>query len=345
LLQLKNDLCYNNSLAETLMKVCVFSTQKYDEQAFTQWSDPAIKWTFLSQKLDLASAHAADGFEAICVFVNDTLDAPVLQLLKELGVRVIALRCAGFNNVDVPVASQLGFTVVRVPAYSPQAVAEHSVGLILCLDRKFHKAYNRTRDDNFDLNGLLGFNLHGKTVGIIGTGRIGTVAAKILLGFGCRVLCVDPVTNPQVIDMGAEYVSLEELYPQADIISLYCPLTPDSVHLINQQSLAKMKVGVMLINTSRGALVDTKAVIKALKSAKIGYLGLDVYEQEADLFFKDLSDQIISDEVFQRLLTFPNVLITGHQAFFTVEAMEQISRITSDNLMMLARGETCPNTI
>jgi len=327
------------------MKVCVFSTQKYDEQALTQWSSPEIYWTFLSQKLDLVSVHGAAGADAVCVFVNDQLDAAVLQELKQLGVRFIALRCAGYNNVDIVVAKQLGLTVVRVPAYSPQAVAEHSVGLMLCLNRKFHKAYNRTRDNNFDLNGLLGFNLYQKTVGVIGTGRIGSAAAKILLGFGCQLLCVDPIINPELVKLGVSYVSLDELYQQADIISLYCPLTPDSLHLINDQSLAKMKVGVMLINTSRGALVDTKAVIKALKSAKIGYLGLDVYEQEADLFFKDLSDQIIGDEVFQRLLTFPNVLITGHQAFFTAEAMEQISKITSDNLLMLDRGDLCPNTI
>lgn len=327
------------------MKVCVFSTQKYDELALKQWGDPTIHWTFFSQKLDLVSVHGAAGADAICVFVNDQLDAAVLQALNDLGIRFIALRCAGYNNVDLPMAKQLGFTLVRVPAYSPQAVAEHSVGLMLCLSRKFHKAYNRTRDNNFDLNGLLGFNLHGKTVGIIGTGRIGRAAVKILLGFGCRVLCVDPIENPELVTLGAKYVNLDDLYPQADIISLYCPLTPDSRHLINTQSLEKMKDGVMLINTSRGALVDTKAVIKALKSAKIGYLGLDVYEQEADLFFKDLSDQIIADEVFQRLLTFPNVLITGHQAFFTTEAMEQISCITSDNLLQLARGEHCPNVI
>lgn len=327
------------------MKVCVFSTQKYDEQALTQWSSAEIDWTFLSQKLDLVSVHGAAGADAVCVFVNDLLDAAVLTQLKALGVRFVALRCAGYNNVDIAAAKQLGLVVVRVPAYSPQAVAEHSVGLMLCLNRKFHKAYNRTRDNNFDLNGLLGFNLYQKTVGVIGTGRIGSAAAKILLGFGCQVLCVDPIINPELVKQGAHYVSLDELYPQADIISLYCPLTPDSLHLINSQSLAKMKEGVMLINTSRGALVDTKAVIKALKSAKIGYLGLDVYEQEADLFFKDLSDQIIGDEVFQRLLTFPNVLITGHQAFFTAEAMEQISKITSDNLLMLHRGQSCPNTV
>ncbi|MFN6971624.1 MAG: 2-hydroxyacid dehydrogenase [Rheinheimera sp.] len=327
------------------MKVCVFSTQKYDELAFKQWGDPSIEWTFLSQKLDRVSVHSAAGADAICVFVNDQLDAAVLQVLHDLGIRFIALRCAGYNNVDITTAKQLGLIVVRVPAYSPEAVAEHSVGLMLSLSRKFHKAYNRTRDNNFDLNGLLGFNLHGKTVGVIGTGRIGTAAVKILRGFGCRVLCVDPIQNPQVTAMGAEYIALESLYPQADIISLYCPLTPDSLHLINSESLEKMKDGVMLINTSRGALVDTKAVIKALKASKIGYLGLDVYEQEADLFFKDLSDQIIADEVFQRLLTFPNVLITGHQAFFTSEAMEQISRITSDNLLQLARGEQCPHRL
>ena len=327
------------------MKVCVFSTQKYDELALIKWSDPAIQWTFLTQKLDLISVQGAAGADAICVFVNDQLDAPVMYALKDLGVRYIALRCAGYNNVDLATAKQLGIKVVRVPAYSPQAVAEHSVGLMLCLSRKYHKAYNRTRDNNFDLNGLLGFNLFGKTVGVIGTGRIGTAAVQILRGFGCRVLCVDPVQNPQVIAMGALYVHSDQLYQEADIISLYCPLTPDSLHLINAQSLEKMKDGVMLINTSRGALVDTKAVIKALKSAKIGYLGLDVYEQEADLFFKDLSDQIIADEVFQRLLTFPNVLITGHQAFFTAEAMAQISRITSENLLQLERGESCPNAI
>lgn len=327
------------------MKVCVFSTQKYDEQAFGQWADPAIQWTFLRQKLDLLSVHGAAGADAICVFVNDQLDAPVLHALKALGIRYIALRCAGYNNVDLTTAKQLGLTLVRVPAYSPQAVAEHSIGLMLCLSRKFHKAYNRTRDNNFDLNGLLGFNLHRKTVGVIGTGRIGTAAVTILRGFGCRVLCVDPIHNPQVVALGAHYVSLDQLYAEAEIISLYCPLTPESFHLINSQSLQKMKEGVMLINTSRGALVDTQAVIKALKSAKIGYLGLDVYEQEADLFFKDLSDHIIADEVFQRLLTFPNVLITGHQAFFTTEAMQQISQITSDNLLQLARGEPCPNTI
>jgi len=327
------------------MKVCVFSTQKYDELALKQWGDPTIVWTFLSQKLDLVSVHAAAGADAVCVFVNDQLDAPVLTALQALGIRFIALRCAGYNNVDVQTAKQLGFSLARVPAYSPQAVAEHSVGLMLSLSRKFHKAYNRTRDNNFDLNGLLGFNLYGKTVGVIGTGRIGTAAVQILRGFGCRVLCVDPVQDPQVIALGATYVSAEQLYPQADIISLYCPLTPETAHLINSHSLEQMKDGVMLINTSRGALVDTKAVIKALKSSKIGYLGLDVYEQEADLFFKDLSDQIIGDEVFQRLLTFPNVLITGHQAFFTAEALEQISRITSDNLIQLWRGEHCPNTL
>ncbi len=288
---------------------------------------------------------AAAGSDAVCVFVNDDLSATVLQKLSELGIFAVALRCAGFNNVDLTAAKKLGVKVMRVPAYSPQAVAEHTVGMMLCLSRKFHKAYNRTRDNNFDLNGLLGFNLYQKTVGLIGTGRIGIATARILQGFGCELLCVDPIENPELQQLGARYVGLSELYQQSDIISLHCPLTPQSQHLINEEALAQMKNGVMLINTSRGALINTKAVIQALKSGKIGYLGLDVYEQEADLFFKDLSDQVISDEVFQRLLTFPNVLITGHQAFFTKEAMAQISQTTIHNLLSFSRQQNSGNEL
>lgn len=324
------------------MKVAVFSAQKYDQQAFSQWADPTIEWLFLPQRLDETSVHAAAGQDAVCVFVNDQLNANVLQQLKHLGVHFVALRCAGFNQVDLAAAKALQIQIARVPAYSPEAVAEHTVGMMLCLNRRFHKAYNRTRDNNFDLNGLLGFNLHGKTVGLIGTGRIGLATARILHGFGCQLLASDP--NPTLpASYGIRYVNLSELYQQADIVSLHCPLTPQSRHLINAESLSQMKTGVMLINTSRGALVDTQAVIQALKSGQIGYLGLDVYEQEADLFFKDLSLQVIADEVFQRLLTFPNVLITGHQAFFTAEAMQQISQITSENLLMYQRGETSAN--
>lgn len=324
------------------MKVAVFSAQHYDQQAFTQWTDPSLQWLFLPQRLDETSVQAAEGCNAICAFVNDQLNATVLQRLQQLGIHFVALRCAGFNQVDLVAAKSLQIQIARVPAYSPEAVAEHAVGMMLCLNRKFHRAYNRTRDNNFDLNGLLGFNLHGKTVGLIGTGRIGLATARILQGFGCRILAYDPVpTMPAPASI--QYVSLSELYASADIISLHCPLTPQSRHLIDSQSLAQMKKGVMLINTSRGALVDTQAVIKALKTGHLGYLGLDVYEQEADLFFKDLSLQVIADEVFQRLLTFPNVLITGHQAFFTAEAMQQISAITSENLLTFQRGETSTN--
>lgn len=325
------------------MKIAVFSAQKYDQQGFERWADPSLEWRYLPQRLDETSVLAAQGCDAVCAFVNDQLNAAVLEQLKQLGIGFIALRCAGFNQVDLTAAQRLGIQVARVPAYSPEAVAEHTVGMMLCLNRKFHKAYNRTRDNNFDLQGLLGFNLHGKAVGLIGTGRIGRATARILQGFGCTLLAYDPQPARDMNDVKIRYVDLPELYQQADIISLHCPLTPDSKHLINQESLQQMKTGVMLINTSRGALVDTKAVIQALKSGKIGYLGLDVYEQEADLFFKNLSDQVIADEVFQRLLTFPNVLITGHQAFFTAEAMQQISQITSDNLCNYQRGERSNN--
>lgn len=327
------------------MKVSVFSSKKYDEQAFLQYSPAGIEWQFLPQKLDAVTVEAAAGADAVCAFVNDDLSATVLTRLSELGIQAVALRCAGFNNVDLAAAKALKIRVMRVPAYSPQAVAEHTVGMMLCLSRKFHKAYNRTRDNNFDLNGLLGFNLFGKTVGLIGTGRIGVATAHILRGFGCSLLCVDPIVDQQIIALGGRYVSLAELYQQSDIISLHCPLTPQSHHLIDAEALKKMKDGVMLINTSRGALVDTKAVIKALKSGKIGYLGLDVYEQEADLFFKDLSDKVIADEVFQRLLTFPNVLITGHQAFFTNEAMAQISSITAENLLAFHHNKLSGNEL
>lgn len=327
------------------MKVTVFSSQAYDEKALRQHSPADINWQFLPQKLDVLTAIAAKGSDAVCVFVNDDLSEAVLTQLAAFGIYAVALRCAGFNNVDLQAAKKLGVRVMRVPAYSPQAVAEHTAGMMLCLSRKFHKAYNRTRDNNFDLNGLLGFNLYGKTVGLIGTGRIGVATARILHGFGCILLCVDPVKNDAVAALGARYVSLAELYRQSDIISLHCPLTPQSHHMINDAALQQMKDGVMLINTSRGALIDTKAVITALKTAKIGYLGLDVYEQEADLFFKDLSDKVIADEVFQRLLTFPNVLITGHQAFFTEEALAQISRITANNLLAFAQNKKSGNEL
>jgi D-lactate dehydrogenase len=327
------------------MKVAVFSAKKYDQTSFADWADPSLEFSFFDGPLDLQSAKLTQGYAAVCVFVNDDLSAPVLTELKAAGVGMIALRCAGFNNVDVAAAKELDLRVARVPAYSPEAVAEHTVAMILCLNRKLHKAYNRVRDDNFALDGLLGFNLHGKTAGLVGTGRIGAATAKILLGFGMELLCYDIQVNDELVKAGVRYVSLEELWTKSDLISLHCPLNPQTQHMINADSLALMKDGVMLINTSRGGLIDTKAVIKALKGRKIGHLGLDVYEQEADLFFQDLSGQLIEDEVFKRLLTFPNVLITGHQAFFTQEALQQICQVTSDNLLAFKANRLSGNEL
>lgn len=327
------------------MKVAVFSAKKYDREGFAQWADSSLQFTYIDSRLTCNSAKLAAGCHAVCVFVNDEVNAAVLQQLSEMGIEMVALRCAGYNNVDLNAAKALGIRVARVPAYSPEAVAEHTIGMMLCLNRKLHKAYNRVRDDNFALDGLLGFNLFGKTVGLIGTGRIGLATARILHGFGCRLLCHDIVQNPLIQELGGRYVPLAELYAQSDIISLHCPLTPDTKHLINHNSIASMQNGVMLINTSRGALIDSNAVIAGLKQRKIGYLGLDVYEQEADLFFENLSEQVIDDEVFKRLLTFPNVLITGHQAFFTREALQEICQITSDNLLAFASNTSSGNEL
>ncbi len=279
------------------------------------------------------------------MFVNDQLDAQVLLRLAGQDTKLIALRCAGFNNVDLPSAEQLGFTVARVPAYSPRAVAEHTVGLILALSRRLHKAYNRVREGNFALDGLLGLELYQRTVGVIGTGKIGAITAEILRGFGCELLAYDIAKTPQVESLGGEYVSLEELYTKADIISLHCPLVPATHHMIDDEALARMKPGVMLINTSRGKLIDTRAVVRGLKSGKIGALGLDVYEEEADLFFEDLSNEVIQDDVFARMLTFPNVIITGHQAYFTRRAMEAIAVETLANITAFEKGEQPPGLI
>ena len=327
------------------MKVAVFSAKKYDRDGLDLWADSSLHFTYIDSRLTSDSAKLAAGCHAVCVFVNDEVNAAVLQQLSEMGIEMVALRCAGYNNVDLNTAKALSIRVARVPAYSPEAVAEHTVGMMLCLSRKLHKAYNRVRDDNFALDGLLGFNLFGKTVGLIGTGRIGLATARILNGFGCRLLCHDIVQNPLITELGGQYVPLAELYAQSNIISLHCPLTPDTKHLINHYSLASMQDGVMLINTSRGALIDSKAVIAGLKQRKIGYLGLDVYEQEADLFFENLSEQVIDDDVFKRLLTFPNVLITGHQAFFTREALQEICQITSDNLLAFASNTSSGNEL
>ena len=328
------------------MKVAVFSSKPYDrtflDRASTG-SDHAL--TYLSSRLTAETAPLAASHDAVCAFVSDHLDRAVLETLHVGGTRAIALRCAGFNNVDLRTAEELGIPVVRVPAYSPHAVAEHTVALILALNRKIHRAFNRVREGNFSLVGLLGFDLYQRTVGIIGTGQIGAVVTQIMHGFGCRLLAHDVRPNPACEALGARYCSLEELYRESDIITLHCPLVPSTHHLINDASLALMKDGVMLINTSRGAIVDTQAVTAALKSGKIGYLGLDVYEEEADIFFEDLSDRVLQDDALARLLTFPNVMITGHQAFFTHDALERIARTTIDNLSDLAAGRRCPNQV
>uniref|UniRef100_UPI00135C726C 2-hydroxyacid dehydrogenase n=1 Tax=Chelativorans xinjiangense TaxID=2681485 RepID=UPI00135C726C len=304
------------------MKVAVFSTKPYDREFLAAANGKAgHDLQFLDVRLALETVPLAQGAEAICAFVNDDLSKPVLEALRGLGIRLVALRSAGFNNVDLEAARDLGIKVARVPAYSPHAVAEHTVALILALNRKIHRAYNRVREGNFALEGLLGFDLHGKTVGIVGTGKIGEALARILAGFGCRLLANDPVPNPACERLGAAYVPREEIFAQSDILSLHCPLTPDTHHMIRAETLPLLKPGMMLINTSRGAVIETRSVIRGLKEGIIGSLGLDVYEEEADLFFEDLSDRFIRDDVFARLLTFPNVLITGHQAFFTREAL------------------------
>jgi D-lactate dehydrogenase len=328
------------------MKVAVFSTKAYDRRFLEAANaDRRHELVFFEARLTADTAVLATGFPAVCAFVNDQLDEKTLKALAEQEIRLIALRSAGFNHVDLTAATELGLTIVRVPAYSPYAVAEHAIGLILTLNRKIHRAYNRVREGNFSLDGLLGFDLHGKTVGIVGTGKIGVIVAQILKGFGCQLLTYDLYPNPECEALGAKYVELPELFAASDIITLHCPLTPETYHLINDQALEQMKPGVMLINTSRGALVDTEAVIGALKSRKIGYLGLDVYEQESDLFFEDLSEEVIQDDVFQRLLTFPNVLITGHQAFFTENALKNIAETTLSNITDIEQGRPCPNQI
>jgi D-lactate dehydrogenase len=321
------------------MRVAVFSTKPYDEQFLREANaQPGHELLFLEPRLSVDTATLAAGCDAVCAFVNDDLGAAVLTALAGHGVRLVALRSAGFNHVDLATAGRLGLAVARVPGYSPHAVAEHCVGLILALNRKIHRAFNRVRENNFALTGLLGFDLHGRTVGVIGTGKIGLCFTRIMKGFGCRVLAHDPHPSDEARAAGAEYVPLEALLAGSDIVTLHCPLTPDTHYLINEERIRQMRHGVMLINTSRGALVDTTAVIDGLKSGRIGYLGLDVYEEEADLFFEDLSDSMLHDDVFSRLITFPNVLVTGHQAFFTVEALRSIASTTVANLTAFESG-------
>jgi D-lactate dehydrogenase len=328
------------------VKVAVFGTKSYDKHYLSEANGRfKHELVYFDAHLNSVTAALAKGFEAVCAFVNDALDAACLEELSRAGVRIVALRCAGFNNVDLTAASSLGIEVVRVPEYSPHGVAEHAVALILALNRKICRAHARVRESNFSLEGLLGFNLDSKTVGVVGTGRIGSVFCTIMQGFGCSVLACDPYPNAACAGRGVVYTDMDTLLSRSDIISLHCPLAPDTYHLINEAALARMKAGVMLINTSRGGLIDTVAVIKNLKSGKIGHLGLDVYEEEAHLFFDDISDKILEDDVFARLLTFPNVLITGHQAFFTREALEAIANTTLSNIKELEEGRDSPNRV
>jgi len=321
------------------MRILLFSSQTYDQDSFTRVpAAPGLELHFQAARLCEDTAALAVGHEVVCAFINDDLGAPVLERLAAGGTRLIALRSAGYNHVDLATAKRLGLAVVRVPAYSPHAVAEHAVALILALNRRLHRAYNRTREGDFSLHGLTGFDLHGKTVGVVGTGQIGATFARIMAGFGCQLLAYDPYPNPELLALGARYLELPELLRQAQIISLHCPLTEQTRHLINAQSLADLQPGAMLINTGRGALVDTPALIEALKNGQLGYLGLDVYEEEAQLFFEDRSDLPLQDDVLARLLTFPNVIVTAHQAFLTKEALAAIAETTLDNITRWAAG-------
>ncbi len=328
------------------MKLAVYSTKQYDKKYLQQVNESyqyALEFfDFLLTEKTAKTAHDCDG---VCIFVNDDGSRPVLEELKKHGVKFIALRCAGFNNVDLDAAKELGLRVVRVPAYSPEAVAEHAVGMMMTLNRRIHRAYQRTRDANFSLEGLTGFTMHGKTAGVIGTGKIGIAALRILKGFGMRLLASDPYPSAAALELGVEYVDLPTLFANADVITLHCPLTPENYHLLNRDAFAQMKDGVMIINTSRGGLVDSQAAIEALKTQKIGALGMDVYENERDLFFEDKSNDVIQDDVFRRLSACHNVLFTGHQAFLTAEALIGISQTTLENLRQLESGDACPNAL
>lgn len=328
------------------MKVAFFDTHDFEREIFRK-TNRSFKHeiVFFETRLTSQTANLATGYSCICAFVNDCLDQRTLQTISFNGTHLIALRSAGFNHVDLESAQTLGLRVVRVPEYSPHSVAEHAVALLLSLNRKIHRAYNRVREGNFSLDGLVGFDLHKKTVGIIGTGRIGSVMAKILNGFGCHIIAHDAVPNAKLVEIGVQYVALDELLRKADIISLHIPLTPQTRYLINERALALTKPGVTIINTSRGALIDTRALIKSLKEGRTGYAGLDVYEEEEGLFFEDLSEQILQDDQLARLLTFPNVLLTSHQAFLTQEALDNIAYTTLKNIADFESGNKLKNEV
>jgi D-lactate dehydrogenase len=328
------------------MRVAFFSTHRFDREFFDEANaERHHELQYFEPRLEPATAGLARAHPAICAFVNDRLDAPVLDALAAGGTRMIALRSAGFNHVDLDRARALDLTVARVPAYSPYAVAEHTVGLMLTLNRKIHRAYVRVREGNFALDGLLGFDMHGRTVGIVGTGKIGAVVARILTGFGCRILAHDVAASPDCVALGVTYVPLADIWGRSDIITLHTPLTAGTRHIIDAEAIARMTQGVMIVNTSRGALVDAAALIDGLKSGRIGALGLDVYEEEEHLFFQDRSSDVIQDDVFARLLTFPNVLITAHQAFFTRDALRGISDTTLENVTAFEQGRRSGNEL
>ena len=328
------------------MKVAVFSARRYDKSLLTTANETATHTLrFLEDRLTAATAPLAEGCGAVCVFVNDTVDAEVLALLAAQGTRLVATRSTGYNQIDTVAAERLGIAVVRVTDYSPYSVAEFAVGLLLAVNRKIARASVRTREGNFDLDGLMGFDLHGKTVGVIGTGKIGTIFARIMAGFGCTVVGHDRYPSAAFEALGGRYVEVDELLACSDVVSLHCPLTDDTRHIVNAESLARSKRGSVLVNTSRGGLVDTEAAVEALKTGQLGGLAIDVYEQEANLFFQDLSSTIICDDVIQRLVSFPNVIVTGHQAFFTVEAIGQIMRTTIDSISAFERGEDLVNRV
>lgn len=328
------------------MKIAVFSTKTYDQEYFEKHSGTHnFDFSFFETALNSNTAELSVGFDVVCVFVNDVINQETIKKLASNGVRLIALRCAGYNNVDLEAAKNHNISVVRVPAYSPEAVAEHAMALILTLNRKTHKAYNRVREGNFSLKGLIGFNLHNKTVGVIGTGQIGSTFCKIMSGFGCKIIAFDISKNEDLIKLGVDYLTLDEVFKQSDILSLHCPLNQHTKHIINEKSIAMMKDGIMIINTSRGALIKTTDVIEGLANRKIGTLGIDVYEQEENLFFEDFSEHIIQDDLILRLISFPNVLITSHQAFFTKEAMDEITSTTIDNIKSFGENLELKNEV
>lgn len=335
-------------MRQNKLRVILFDAKPYDKEFFNKLNentDYGYELHYITGHLSEDTVALTKGFDCVCVFVNDNVSASVIDKLHENGIKLLALRSAGYNNVDLS-ASYRKVHVVRVPAYSPYAIAEHAVALMLSLNRKTHRAYFRTRDNNFTINGLLGFDMHKKTAGIIGTGKIGKVVMEVLKGFGMRVLAFDVYPDYKFAEKnGIEYVNLQSIYQESDIISLHCPLTPENVHMINTDTISRMKDGVMIINTGRGKLINTKDLIQGLKSRKIGSAGLDVYEEESDYFFEDFSAEPISDDVLARLLSFPNVLVTSHQAFFTKEAMENITETTMNNIRLFFEQDKLPNEI